>query len=307
MKTPWASIAKIEVAGVHSGTGFLVTSNHVLTALHVVADKTGRPFSGIVLRFDTNAEYSDGSKVWETSAHIAEGLLSLDHDFALLECDRPPPSSPLSLSDRRLQRDRCSSPGFGFQNPDGFTVIGDISSPNDPIAGSTALGIQFQFGSGVLMKGHSGAAVFVNNRVVGLLRTAFLDESEKTMGGIVHATPIQQVVEFCNRLRAGLLGFHLPVRWPVGVSADSPILADRKEEFEIFVRMITGTSKKRVLLLQGESGSGKTVLANELTEYARRLGLFVAKADCKSTPPLDSVITSFLLDAPASCREPRPP
>jgi hypothetical protein len=82
-----------------------------------------------------------------------------------------------------LQRDKCSSPGFAVQNPSGFTVIGDISSPNDPLpGGGAAIGIQFQFGSGVLMKGHSGAAVFVNNRAVGLLRTAFLDESEKTMG-----------------------------------------------------------------------------------------------------------------------------
>jgi hypothetical protein len=146
------------------------------------------------------------------------------------------------------------------------------------------------------MKGHSGAAVFVNNRVVGLLRTAFLDESEKTMGGIVHATPIQSVVEFCNRRIPGLLAFHPPVRWPRGISAESPILADRKEEFAIFVGMITGTSKKRVLLLQGESGSGKTVLANELADYARRLGLYVARADCKGTPALDSVIESLLLD-----------
>jgi hypothetical protein len=146
------------------------------------------------------------------------------------------------------------------------------------------------------MKGHSGAAVFVNNRVVGLLRTAFLDESEKTMGGIVHATPIQSIVEFCNRLIPGLLALHPPVRWPRGVSAESPILADRKEEFAIFVGMITGTSKKRVLLLQGESGSGKTVLAKKLADYASRLGLYVAQADCKGTPALDSMIDSLLLD-----------
>src|SRR5262249_8302989 len=158
-------------------------------------------------------------------------------------------------------------PGFAVQNPSGFTVIGDISSPNDPIDGGvSAIGIQFHFGSGVLMKGHSGAAVFVNNRVVGFLPTAVLDNSEKTMGGVAHSTPIQSVVEVCNRLIPGLLAFHPPIRWPGGISGDCPILADRNEEFRIFVQMITGTSEKRVLLLQGDSGSGKTVLANELTD-----------------------------------------
>jgi hypothetical protein len=147
------------------------------------------------------------------------------------------------------------------------------------------------------MKGHSGAAVFVNDRVVGVLRTAFLDESQKTMGGIVHATPVPTIVEFCNRLVPGLLAFHSQVRWPVGVSTDRPIVADRKEEFEIFLGMITAATKKRVLFLQGESGSGKTLLASELTGYARRLGLHVASADCKGTPTLDSVIDSLLLDS----------
>ena len=300
MKTPWASIARIEADGVHSGTGFLVTRKHVLTALHVVADETGRAFPGILLRFDTNAEYGDNSKVFETKAHIEEGLWSTEHDFALLECDQAPPSEPLSLGDRCQQRDPCSSAGFAIQKPSGFTVIGDIASLNDPMAGGgTAIGIQFRFGSGVLMKGHSGAAVFVNNRVVGLLRTAFLDDSKRTMGGIIHATSIQQVVAFCNRLRPGLLAFHPPILWPNPLPTQVRVLADRREEFEIFVRMITGQSKERVLLLRGESGSGKTVLANELMEYAKGLGLQVAKADCKGCPSVDSILATLLFDLPS--------
>ena len=74
MKTPWASIARIEADGVHSGTGFLVTRKYVLTALHVVADETGRPFPGILLRFDTNAEYGDNSKVFETKAVLRNNI-----------------------------------------------------------------------------------------------------------------------------------------------------------------------------------------------------------------------------------------
>lgn len=299
MKTPWASIAKIEVEGVHSGTGFLVTKNYVLTALHVVADKTtGRPFSDIILRFYPNAEHDNAGDVVETKAQIVQDLWNIQQDFALLECDRVPPSAePLVLSDRCQPFQECSSPGFALQKDTGFTVTGKISSLNDPVeAGVTAIGIQFDFGSGVLMKGHSGAPVIARGRAVGLLRTAFQDEADKTMGGIVHATSIQQVVAFCNRDHPGVLGYSSYVQWPAPLRTHSRILADRKEEFEVFEAMITGQRRERVLLLEGKSGSGKTVLANELAAYARGIGVQTAQADCKGCPPIDSIFRSILFD-----------
>lgn len=302
MKTNWASIAKIEADSVHSGTGFLVSPKHVLTALHVVADKsTGQPFPEIRLRFDTNAEYEDGSAVFETGAHIVNGMVSLEHDFALLECDQEPPGKPLRIGDRCQPHDHCSSPGFAVQDPSGFTAIGQIASLNDPVrdTGVVAIGIQFQFGSGVLMKGHSGAPLFVNERVVGLLRTAFLDETEKTMGGIVHATPMRQVIDFCGRIRPGLLEPYSPVRWPTPLLSPSRILADRKEEFEAFERMVTGRRRQRVLLLEGKSGSGKTALRDELIGYAHKLGIHVAEADCKGCPSMDEIFSSLLASLPS--------
>lgn len=301
MKTPWASIARIEADGVHSGTGFLVTPNLVLTALHVVADGTGRFYPELVLRFNLNAEYQDGSKEFETVATPVEDLWCLDHDFALLACTNPPPSRPLVLSNRTLLRDECSSPGFAIQEKTGFTAIGTVASPNDPLSDTvTAIGIQFQFGSGVLMKGHSGSALLVKNRVVGLLRTAFLDVAKKTMGGIVHATSMESVVDFCEKRRPGLLSFHPPIAWPQNGHAPKPILADRKQEFELFVRMITGQVPQRVLLLQGPSGTGKTILTSELAEYARELQLDVAQTDCKGTPPLETVLASIVDSVPGA-------
>ncbi len=295
MRTPWASIAKIEADGVHSGTGFLVTNRYVLTALHVVADKTGRPFPKILLRFNTNAEYSDGSSEFETEAHLVVDLWSAEHDFALLECVNLPPGKPLLLTDRCRQRDECSSPGFAIQDPTGFDAIGKISGLNDPTDnGSTAIGVQFDFGSGVLMKGHSGAALFVRERVVGFLRTAFLDEQKKTMGGILHATSISHVMEHCNRLKPGLLVIDPPIQWPAPLPSHSRLLADRREEFEIFDRMVTGRCLERVLLLKGVSGSGKSVLMAELTGYASSLGLPVAHADCKGCPTVDALFNTFM-------------
>lgn len=72
--------------------------------------------------------------------------------------------------------------------------------------------------------------------------------------------------------------------WPSASHGHRPILADRKEEFEVFERMITGRSRERILLLQGASGSGKTTLATELCKYARELRVLCANADLKGCP-----------------------
>jgi hypothetical protein len=296
MKTPWASIAKIEADGAHSGTGFLVGGKLVLTALHVVADKaTGRPFPNLVLRFDTNAEYADGSQMFETRARLAEELWDTGLDFALLECDTAPPGRPLSLVNCCGQNENCLCPGFAVQRLAGFTATGHIASLNDPMPGGlAAIGIQFDFGSGVYMKGHSGSAVFVGSRVAGFLRTAFVDENERTMGGIVHATPLRDVVACCDRVKPGLLSFRPPIEWPEPGPAHVRILADRRAEFEIFEKMITGRSRERILLLSGESGSGKTLLTEKLIQYAKSLGVPVASADCKGTPDLDRIFNKLL-------------
>lgn len=295
MTVPWASIAKIEADGEHSGTGFLVTPQHVLTARHVVADSTGRPFPRIKLRFYRDKAPGRRELFLETGASLLPDLSSEPDDFALLLCDEPPPSKPLRLSDVCSPFHDCSAPGFAIEKPDGFTVIGRIASPNDPMGpNGTAISIQFNFGDGVLMKGHSGAPLFVNNRVVGLLRTAFLDDKEKTTGSIVFASPVARVIELCGQKCPGMIGYSSPVTWPAPTSNPHSI-ADRKEEFEIFERMITGQSKERILLLRGESGSGKTVLAEELIAYAKGLGIAVAQVDCKGSPSLDPVVTSFLL------------
>lgn len=72
--------------------------------------------------------------------------------------------------------------------------------------------------------------------------------------------------------------------WPAPLAGLRPLLADRKEEFEIFEQMITGQSRERILLLQGASGSGKTTLATELCKYARKLHALVGNADLKGCP-----------------------
>ena len=301
-RTPWASIAKIEVDGTHSGTGFLVSGNLVVTALHVVADRmTGRPFPRIRLYFNVGAEFADLGGIFQTDAAIRTDLQSIDHDFAILECTKVPHCAvPLRLSDRARPFDHCSCPGFAVEDPLGFTAVGEIASLNDPMSmGGTALGVQLRLGSGVLMKGHSGAPLFVRNRVVGLLRTAFLDVNERSSGGIVHATASQHIVDICNRLTPNLLACRVSVSWPSVASPCSPLLvADRKVEFEYFQEMITGRTQKRILLVQGPSGCGKSTLMRELAAFGDPLGLLVCAADFKGGQPLSAIILSFLMSLP---------
>ncbi len=298
LKTPWASIAKIAVDGEHSGTGFLVTRQHVLTALHVVADKSGQPFERIIMRFFPDAEFGDGSPVFETDARFIEEWSSISEDFAVLECLNPLPEQlkPLHLGGACRTEERFSSPGFGIAKLTGFTAIGTVSSSNDPFEGGvTVIGLQFDSGSGLPVKGHSGAPVIVNGCVVGLLRTAFLDEQELSSGGIVHAVRIQQVVLACgDLLKSAATG---PIRWPALPSPSrAPVLADRKPEFELFQRMITGQSASRVLLLEGTTNSGKSVLSKELVKYARSLPIAVAYVDLKGCPELNGIFGAMVLD-----------
>jgi hypothetical protein len=300
-RTPWASIARIEVDGIHSGTGFLVSGNLVVTALHVVADKlTGRPFPRIRLHFNVGAEFDHLNGVFQTDATIKNDLQSIDHDFVILECAKIPPcATPLRLSDRARPFDPCICPGFANQDPSGFTAIGEISSLNDPMPnGRAALGVQLKLGSGVVMKGHSGAPLFVRDRVVGLLRTAFLDDDERSSGGIVHATASQHIVEVCNRLSPDLLACRVSVRWPAVAGPHPLLLADRKTEFELFQEMITGRTRERILLVQGPSGSGKSTLMRELAVFGDPLGLLVGVADFKGGLPLSEIILSLLMSLP---------
>ena len=297
MKTPWASIARIEIDGIHSGTGFLIGPDHLVTALHVVATPEGRPLGGIALFFNTAAEFDDNSPILKTTATLVPGLWDHSQDFAVLKCDDPLPAArPLIPTARCLQFQKFSSPGFAMQDANGFTGIGKIASLNDPASsGGPIISLQFDFGTGLLMRGHSGAPVFVDGLVVGLLRTAFLDERKLTMGGIVQATSIRYVVECCRKQSPTLLTFRPGISWPSPKAEDKPVVADRKREFSDFERMITGQCEQRVLLLEGASGTGKTVIAEEFERYARSLDVIVASADLKGCPTMDQIFGALLI------------
>jgi hypothetical protein len=87
-----------------------------------------------------------------------------------------------------------------------------------------------------------------------------------------------------------------PIKWPAAVPAYCSEIADRKDELELFEKMITGQSPKRILLLRGSSNSGKTVLLTALRDYSRHLKLHFAMLDFKGCPTLDQVFEFLSVD-----------
>jgi hypothetical protein len=82
----------------------------------------------------------------------------------------------------------------------------------------------------------------------------------------------------------GLRRIELPkVRWPEPPEPEfAPDLADRvKEEWSAIVDLLAGRSRERILLYEGATGVGKSVLVREAARYAKRLNIPVVHVDFK--------------------------
>jgi SEFIR domain len=74
------------------------------------------------------------------------------------------------------------------------------------------------------------------------------------------------------------------VRWPEPVPF-RPDFADRvKEEWPAVAELLTSHSRHRILLYEGASGLGKSVLVRQAAAYAKKLGVGVALVDFKGGP-----------------------
>jgi len=74
------------------------------------------------------------------------------------------------------------------------------------------------------------------------------------------------------------------IRWPESIPF-RPNLADRaKEEWPAVVELLASRSQHRILLCEGASGLGKSVLVRQAAAYAKKLGIAVALVDFKGGP-----------------------
>jgi hypothetical protein len=84
--------------------------------------------------------------------------------------------------------------------------------------------------------------------------------------------------------RLGLGNVESPtVRWPDPLPDFEPDIANRHlKEWPAIRDMLAGKSVQRILLLEAESGYGKTELLHQSMEYERRLGMVVGHLDFRA-------------------------
>jgi len=264
------AVARVEVQtpdGERRGTAFLVSQKHALTALHVVANRHAEKTvaSGpIVLHFP--------------SGQVGARLVLSDRllDYALLELEKTPaekltegsgpPVSPLILAPI-TEEDLTEAPAtwvsFGFPDarPDGLWISGQIRSTLAQVGGAAAIQLfsdEAAAGQGAALAGLSGAPVFVNGTVAGILRWATLDEDGHSVAGSVFACPVAELLGKLPSVGAALPTLSCPYPGLRSFSAEqSELFFGRRAEIDWLVEH---ARRQPLLLVIGASGSGKTSL-----------------------------------------------
>ena len=251
------------------GTGFLVAPDLVLTAVHVVADRSAPTLTllpgQIALTFPTHT----------TEATVVEGHADPRADWILLRCTTPPPNvRPIPLADSVDDGAAWETYGFPDANPrDGLAQIGTVTNAAGSFEGIAAYQLysdQAAGGSGAPVKGASGGPVIVDGAIVGLLRASLMKEG-LNVAGTLYGCPIALVLDRAGDLLPlpdpcrGLPG--LPRR-PLPASPfrflerfgadDTEIFFGRNREIKRMYSEVTAEGGAPVVLLFGQAGSGKS-------------------------------------------------
>jgi len=134
------AIARVEVIHnadvTHRGTAFLVSRDLVLTALHVVADRSST--AGLVLYpgeikltffFPDDSQKRKRREQHETSGKVVNSCWNLPQDWILLKCTVPPrKTKPLPLVRHADDGSRWKTYGFPDDKPDHFETTGTLTS-----------------------------------------------------------------------------------------------------------------------------------------------------------------------------------
>lgn len=83
------------------------------------------------------------------------------------------------------------------------------------------------------------------------------------------------------------------IPWPTLHAPFDRRMANRDAEFQLFEAMLQGRSAQRALLIQGESGRGKSTLVKAFVRLARQLPLRHTLIDCKYTLSLGSALSAL--------------
>lgn len=266
------AIARIDVLqadkSASRGTGTLVTSDLVLTAMHVVADRSSPTLAlypgTITLAFPGHV----------SEAHVVDRGWNPNADWILLRCVTPPPYAPMPLADTVADGAGWETYGFPDANPrDGMVQIGTIDNASGIFEGVHAFQLfsnQAAAGAGAPVKGLSGGPVVVDGALVGVLRSSLMRDGVN-VAGTLYSCPVDLILEATGDLLPvpdpcrGLAG--LP-RQPLPVtpfrfldpftSADAEIFFGRNREIRQVRDTIIAEGGPSVVLLYGQSGAGKS-------------------------------------------------
>ncbi|MEQ8329431.1 MAG: trypsin-like peptidase domain-containing protein [Longimicrobiales bacterium] len=170
------------------GTGFVVASDRILTAYHVVGDRRA---DGTVFYTGT-VVFGDGTEV---PFGVVEGAHDKQADWALLQVDVPEGITPLPLSEVWPSDQDFRSYGFPKDNPQGLAVRGTIEYDRAPLGDVRVIQVfcqEFAASGGGVANGASGSPVLVDGRVVGLLRFTLTDGDGRSKGTL-YACPATEL------------------------------------------------------------------------------------------------------------------
>lgn len=265
--------AVIPPRGAARGTGSLIAPDLVLTAFHVVGDRTSAPpsfYEEITLSFPG---FSRAGTVVD-AAHDAA------LDFAIVRLSEPAPRDVVPLALRELEEGgehAFRSFGFPEAHADGLAISGTVEMVETTYEDSPALqlfSIQAAAGIGMQTEGLSGGPCVVDGEVAGVIRAnprRVADGKRVNVGGTLFACSIKHVLEKTNMVRPSLRGRDLPpiandlpanpFRYlaPYGPE-DAEIFFGRDEEIRRLVAFVTSPSGNPICLLRGPTGVGKTSL-----------------------------------------------
>ena len=272
------AVAKIIVAG-QRGTGVLVAEDLVLTALHVVADRSDE----MALSF-RDGPIKVSFQTYDCEAVVAERSWDARNDWVVLRCLQKPPIQPLPLHELHESPVNWWTHGFSNRQPvDGMTYDGRVVDHRTRLEGVPALQLfseqiaaEHVVGDGAdnPVGGLSGAPVIVDGSVVGIVRFAL--GRGHPQAGTVYATPTKNILA---NDRASIIPPSDPYlglpRLPAIDPPEEPfryLSQYRREDAPVFfgrgweIRSLYGslTAPKEdsppVVFLVGQSGVGKSSL-----------------------------------------------
>lgn len=202
-----AAIARIDIldatgASISRGTGTLVAPGLVVTALHVVAFRKSETLTpkGASIRLTFPGFTTVG-------AIVSDGWDAKD-DWALIELAQEAPMKPMPLAALTESSREWQSYGYpDAQQADGMLVNGTVALCEGQFEGVPAHQLycnQAASGGGGMVKGLSGAPVIIDGKLIGIMRSALMQQ-DRTEMGTLYACPVRAIGKKRKDIPIGVL------------------------------------------------------------------------------------------------------